>query len=215
MESIDVWMLFFYFFEWAWVCDGYLVMGVKLNSTAFALLKPIIKGLSSAWSVLEILYTGVNFECMNICLCFKEGNNWACQYAFGLHNKISMNSKHSIMCQKTNGTLIVFSPAWFTQIQYELKKSINCINFFMERRTKWFPELLNMNKPWILPMSYTTLPKATQLYTACSGHHNLNCTVISMRKKQKNPTHFLNPFYKDSALPQIDTWGVLENYCSW
>lgn len=156
-------MLFFYFFEWAWGCDGYLVMVVKLNSTAFALLKPIIKGLSSAWSVLEILYTGVNFECMNICLCFKEENNWACQYAFGLHTKISMNSKHSMIFQKTNGPLIVFSPAWFTQIQYELKKSINCIIFFMERRTKWFPELLNMNNPWILPMNYTTLPKATQL----------------------------------------------------
>lgn len=40
--------------------------------------------------------------------------------------------------------------------------------------------------------------------TACSDHHNLNCTEIRIKRKKKY--RFLNPLYKDSALAQIETW---------
>lgn len=54
-------------------------------------------------------------------------------------------------------------------------------------------------------LHYIAKGQVALVNTACPGHHNLNCTEISMERK-KESANFLNPLYKDSVLLKIDTW---------
>lgn len=95
----------FHFFEWAEVCDGYLVLRVKLSNTAFALLKPIIKYLSSMY----VKCSGDSFYRCKLSMhehmpVLQKGNSWASQYACGFtqQNFNIRCNEYYITCQQTN-----------------------------------------------------------------------------------------------------------------